>query len=117
MSRFLPPSLSEVKNYCEMKGYHLDPDSFFSYWKERNWKLDGKSIFNWMLLADKAEEQLTAGHPQLKTAVRPAYIDQSPAEDDISPEELAALIADIERLKAENERQIEEYQRTRKGLI
>lgn len=116
MSRFLPPSLAEVQNYCEIKGYQLDPQSFYDYWSQQQWKLDGKAIFNWMQLADKAEETIRAGKPQRQVAVRPAYTDQTATDDEITPDERAALIEDIERLKAEVQRQIDEYKASiRKG--
>jgi len=40
-SRFTPPTIQEVTEYCESKGYTFDPEAFVAYHQTRAWKLKG----------------------------------------------------------------------------
>lgn len=37
--RFTPPSLKEVREYCESRDSHVDPDKFFDYYQSNGWKV------------------------------------------------------------------------------
>jgi hypothetical protein len=47
-SRFIPPSLDEVRAYCKERNNNVNPERFFSYYEAGNWK-DGKGnpVKNW----------------------------------------------------------------------
>jgi hypothetical protein len=40
-TKFTPPSLEEVTDYCESMGYTFDPESFIAHHATRGWKLKG----------------------------------------------------------------------------
>lgn len=45
---FKPPTLEEVTAYCEAKGYHFSPSSFYDYYEASGWKkANGKKVANW----------------------------------------------------------------------
>jgi hypothetical protein len=48
ISRFIPPSLDEVRAYCKERNNNVNPERFFSYYEAGNWK-DGKGnpVKNW----------------------------------------------------------------------
>lgn len=47
-TRFVPPSLTEVEEYCQARGNHVDPKRFFDYYSSSNWRdRDGKPVQSW----------------------------------------------------------------------
>lgn len=106
------PTLDEVVRYGHDRQFTYDPVRFFKYYNDRNWIANGHPIVNWKGLYDRTEENYKKEHAN----DRPEYLSKPiPDDDDITPEERAELIADIERLKAEVQRQIDEYQMSKKG--
>lgn len=63
-SRFVPPTVEEVRSYCEDKGYSIDPAGFVDYYEATGW-MRGKShiknwkpcLRTWVLNNNKAEPQ------------------------------------------------------------
>jgi predicted phage replisome organizer len=48
--KFTPPTLDEVSGYVSVKGYCVDPDFFYQYYTESNWKdVKGNQVKNWKL--------------------------------------------------------------------
>lgn len=46
--RFVPPTLDEVKVYCQERGNNVDAKAFFDYYDTGNWKdAKGKPVRNW----------------------------------------------------------------------
>ena len=46
--RFIPPTVEEIKTYCNEIGYDLDVQFFYDYYQTANWKRsDGKPVLNW----------------------------------------------------------------------
>ena len=47
--RFQPPTVDEVRAYCEEKGsYWIDPERFVDYYESRGWILtNGKKMVDW----------------------------------------------------------------------
>lgn len=47
--RFQPPTVDEVRTYCEEKGsYWIDPERFVDYYESRGWILtNGKKMVDW----------------------------------------------------------------------
>ncbi len=46
--RFVPPTLEEVKSYCEEKNFDIDYKAFYDYYNVSNWKdSEGKQVKNW----------------------------------------------------------------------
>ena len=47
-NRFTPPTLDEVKAYCQERGNKVDPNKFFEYYEAGEWKdAKGNSVKNW----------------------------------------------------------------------
>ena len=48
VERFSPPTLEEVRAYCDVKQYSFDPDTFFAYYDSQGWrKANGRPVTNW----------------------------------------------------------------------
>lgn len=45
---FIPPTPSDVREYCLQKGYAIDPEAFVDYYQKQGWKLsNGLPIRDW----------------------------------------------------------------------
>lgn len=52
-ARFSPPSVNEVREYCNEQGYStIDPERFVSYYAARQWKAGQTAITDWRAAAD-----------------------------------------------------------------
>ena len=45
--RFTPPSLEEVTEYVNEKGYHFDPEQFVSFYSSKGWKVGSQPMKDW----------------------------------------------------------------------
>ena len=46
--RFTPPTIDEVKEYCDELKYHIDPQYFIDYYETRGWELKpGQKVKDW----------------------------------------------------------------------
>ena len=46
--RFTPPTVDEVKEYCDELKYHIDPQYFIDYYTTRGWELKpGQKVKDW----------------------------------------------------------------------
>lgn len=46
-TRFVPPSLEEVLDYCHEKGYQIDVERFVSYYGANGWRVGRNSMKSW----------------------------------------------------------------------
>lgn len=46
-SRFIPPTLEDIKAYCEEKGYKLDCDRFLDYYTANGWMVGKNKMKDW----------------------------------------------------------------------
>lgn len=45
---FIPPTVEEIRTYCQEKGYDIDVEFFFNYYSSSGWKRkDGSPVLNW----------------------------------------------------------------------
>lgn len=45
---FIPPTVEEVRKYCDEKGYSVDAVRFIEYYSDRNWKDSlGRPVLDW----------------------------------------------------------------------
>lgn len=52
-ARFSPPSVDEVREYCNERGYTtIDPERFVSYYAARQWKSGQTAIADWRAAVD-----------------------------------------------------------------
>lgn len=62
--RFIPPTLDEVREYCESRNSSVDPVKFFDYYSAGNWKdSKGDSVKNWKqkVITWERKEEKNAG--------------------------------------------------------
>jgi len=45
--RFSPPSLFEVKKYCEERGSGIDPEQFVNFYQSKGWKVGSNTMRDW----------------------------------------------------------------------
>lgn len=45
--KFKPPTVDEVRAYCQDRGNNVDPDKFVSYYAARGWKLNRSPMVDW----------------------------------------------------------------------
>ena len=45
--RFTPPSLSEVEEYIQDKGYHVDAEAFIGFYESKNWMVGKNKMSSW----------------------------------------------------------------------
>lgn len=46
-ARFRPPSVEDVKMYCDKKGYHVDAESFVAFYASKGWYIGKNKMKNW----------------------------------------------------------------------
>jgi DNA-binding transcriptional regulator YhcF (GntR family) len=47
IKKFTPPTIEDVKNYIEEKGYAIDAEYFVAYYETRDWKVGKNKMKNW----------------------------------------------------------------------
>ena len=63
-NKFIPPTLDEVREYCESRNSSVDPVKFFDYYSAGNWKdSKGDSVKNWKqkVITWERKEEKNAG--------------------------------------------------------
>lgn len=45
--RFAPPSIEEVRAYCEEKGYRIDPERFVNFYESKGWMVGKTKMKKW----------------------------------------------------------------------
>lgn len=68
-SRFVPPTVEEVRAYCEERGNDVDPEKFVAYYSSTNWYRGKTKISNWKQCVITWERN-TNGKP-INQALRP----------------------------------------------
>lgn len=44
---FSPPSLEEVRSYCQERGNHVDPESFIDFYESKGWMIGKNKMKDW----------------------------------------------------------------------
>lgn len=68
-SRFIPPTLDEVAEYCVEKHYNIDPERFFNYYESKGWMVGKNKMTKWKsALANwvKTEKEKGYNHQPIK---------------------------------------------------
>ena len=45
--RFIPPSASDVREYCLRQGYNIDPQEFVDFYASKNWMIGKNKMKDW----------------------------------------------------------------------
>ena len=46
-TKFIPPTVEEVRQYVEEKGYHVDPEAFVNFYESKGWVVGKTKMKNW----------------------------------------------------------------------
>ena len=46
-TRFIPPSVDEVREYCDERGNDIDAQHFVDYYTARGWRLKNTPVKDW----------------------------------------------------------------------
>jgi hypothetical protein len=46
-TRFIPPTLDELRSYIQLKGYNVDPEKFLAYYESNGWMVGRNKMKNW----------------------------------------------------------------------
>lgn len=46
-TRFIPPSVEEIKNYCEERKNNISADKFFDFYQAKNWMIGKNKMKDW----------------------------------------------------------------------
>lgn len=68
-SRFVPPTLDEIADYCAEKKYNIDPERFFNYYESKGWMVGKTKMTKWKnALANwvKTEKEKGYNHQPIK---------------------------------------------------
>jgi hypothetical protein len=90
-SKFVPPSVDEVRIYCQERGNGIDPEHFVDYYETRGWAVGKNSMKDW-----KAAVRTWEGRE--KTHKGPGS--DMGAEAYQTPETMERMNRDMERLEA-----------------
>ena len=47
LSSFVPPTVEEVRTYCEERGNFIDPEAFVAFYDSKGWKVGNSPMKNW----------------------------------------------------------------------
>lgn len=47
VSRFIKPTLAEIKDYCTSRNNGIDPQAFFDFYESKGWKIGNTPMKNW----------------------------------------------------------------------
>lgn len=72
-SRFTPPTVEEVRAYCEERGNAVDPERFVDYYSSNGWKVGRNSMRDWKAAVrtwerDDRKKESGSGNPFLNLA-------------------------------------------------
>lgn len=65
--RFSPPSVDDVRIYCQENGYHVDAESFVSFYASKGWMIGKNKMKNWKQAVatwEKRWKEEHGGHQQ-----------------------------------------------------
>jgi hypothetical protein len=46
-STFIPPTVQEVADYIDEKGYHIDPETFVDFYESKGWVIGKDKMKDW----------------------------------------------------------------------
>lgn len=60
---FIPPSLEEVEAYIKEKGYSIDPEYFWNFYRSIGWEVDGEPLTKWKMECWRWQKSENAADP------------------------------------------------------
>lgn len=62
-TRFSPPSVDEVKAYCESRKNNVDPESFINFYESKGWMVGKTKMKDWKASVRTWERRYAENHP------------------------------------------------------
>ena len=65
--RFVPPTVEEVKAYCETRGNSVDPEAFVAFYQSKGWKVGKNPMKDWkaaVITWEKHDKKPTKARPE-----------------------------------------------------
>lgn len=82
--RFTPPTVEEVRQYCEERKNGIDAERFIDYYTARGWELkQGQKIKDWKACIRTWERNNTAPAQPMKTVTAQQYTQRDYTEDEL----------------------------------
>lgn len=69
-TRFIPPHIEEVKNYCIERKNDVDPQRWFDFYTAKNWMIGKTKMKDWKAAVRTWENNNKNAHPQFKQPQR-----------------------------------------------
>lgn len=69
--RFSPPSVEEVRAYCQERGNGIDPDAFVDFYQARGWRVGKSPMKDWEAAVRTWEARRRAEQPATTETYRP----------------------------------------------
>lgn len=66
-TKFVKPTIEEIKAYVKEKGYHIDAESFFAFYESKGWKVGKTPMASWKSACVTWERKYLEQHPNAKT--------------------------------------------------
>jgi len=48
-TRFVPPTIDEIKAYCKERNSRIDPEAFYSFYESKGWMIGKNKMKNWKM--------------------------------------------------------------------
>lgn len=61
--RFAPPSVDEVREYCQSRHNTVDPEAFVAFYESKGWKVGNQSMKDWKSAVISWEKRHKQEHP------------------------------------------------------
>ena len=68
-SRFTPPTLNDVENYCKGRDSNVNPQAFVDFYQANGWKVGKNSMRDWKAAVRTWEQRESATQPHSKIEV------------------------------------------------
>ena len=76
-TRFVPPTIEEVRAYCEERNNGVDPERWFSYYSANGWKVGRNSMKDWKASVNYWARDSKAKTPQAAESPNNSKIDEA----------------------------------------
>ena len=60
--KFSPPDVETVREYCESRGYHIDPEAFVAFYTAKGWMIGKNRMKDWKAATQSWERKWKADH-------------------------------------------------------
>lgn len=66
VNKFIPPTVEEVRSYCQARGNSIDPEAFIDYYSSKGWVVGKNKMKDWKAAVRNWERRQKAEEPQVE---------------------------------------------------